>query len=148
MFRPIHKTLKMYGCLDFYFLSIFILLTLFMNVYNHGKVFRWWLRVRQNVICLHTILYLIFARLDESPFYRANTSANIGLGTRSMSFLNVTVTNEARLLGQEKMAHFCHSLARSSLQRRAQITWRVNVLAAGESLIICYLLVVTHNQNK
>ena len=58
-----------------------------------------------------------------------------------MSFLNVTVTNEARLLGQEKMAHFCHSLARSS-QRRAQITWRVNVLAAGESLIICYLLVV------
>ena len=46
MFRPIHKTLKMYGCLDFYFLSIFILLTLFMNVYNHGKVFRWWLRVK------------------------------------------------------------------------------------------------------
>ena len=91
----------------------------------------------------YTILYYyIFARLDESPFYRANTSANIGLGTRSMSFLNVTVTNEARLLGQEKMAHFCHSLARSSSQRRAQITWRVNVLAAGESLIICYLLVV------
>ena len=104
-------------------------------------------KAKRHLFTYYTILYLIFARLDESPFYRANTSANIGLGTRSMSFLNVTVTNEARLLGQEKMAHFCHSLARSS-QRRAQITWRVNVLAAGESLIICYLLVVTHNQNK
>ena len=98
-------------------------------------------KAKRHLFTYYTILYLIFARLDESPFYRANTSANIGLGTRSMSFLNVTVTNEARLLGQEKMAHFCHSLARSS-QRRAQITWRVNVLAAGESLIICYLLVV------